>query len=107
MFEEDHLKYKLANLPISNDTLVAIAAKAFLASDNFPCTTDEWVDLNMTNNTWSHWKDNYPKAHIKLSLRSKLSGDGNRLGSANISHQDYPLPLPDRAPPPNFHSSLN
>ena len=42
-----------ANLPISNDMLVAISTKAILAYDCFPCTTGAWEYNNDVDKTWS------------------------------------------------------
>ena len=62
MLEEDQFKSNRANIPISNDTIFAIATNAMLSYDDFPCTTDKWEYLDTSNRTWYHWNDNYSKA---------------------------------------------
>ena len=42
MIEAAQKKAARAKLPISDDMLVAIATKAILVSDCFPCTTYAW-----------------------------------------------------------------
>ena len=103
MIGEAKLKSKRYNLPIFNDTLVAIITKAVLASDDLTRTNDKWEDLNTTNKTWSHWKDDYPKSHTKCTFIRKAAGDGDSFGSINITHQAYPPHSPDSGPP-KLHS---
>ena len=50
MMETAKKKAARAKLPISDDMLVDIAAKAILASDRFPCTTDAWEENNYDDN---------------------------------------------------------
>ena len=63
-----------------------------------PCTIDGWEVLNMPNKTCTHWKYNESKAHADFALCRIAAGDGERFGSTNVSHQAYPLHLPDSGP---------
>ena len=98
MLEEYQLKSKLANLPISNDTLISISTKAVLTSDDFTRTTDEWEDIENSNKTWSQCKEDYSKAHTKCALCSKEAGKGDHFSSKNLTHKAHPLHIPDSGP---------
>ena len=43
--EELQKKSLRADLPIADEMLLAIATKAVLASDRYPCTTDVWEEM--------------------------------------------------------------
>jgi hypothetical protein len=109
MLEDAQLKAKRAKLPITNETLVAIATKAILSTNGFPRTTDAWEDLDPKDKTWSNWKDTYSKAFVKQELRLKAAGDGDRFGSAHAAPQDTPIdptaPLPTPTPAATLNSS--
>ena len=52
MLEEAQRKLARANLPMSDDQLLAIASTAVLASNHFPRATDEWEARARPNKTW-------------------------------------------------------
>eukprot|EP00804_Cyclotella_cryptica_P005308 CCRYP_015800-RA/>CCRYP_015800-RA protein AED:0.43 eAED:0.43 QI:0/-1/0/1/-1/1/1/0/116 len=56
-------KLARANLPMSDDQLLAIASTAVLASNHFPRPTDDWEAKPRANKTWTAWKT-YRAAHI-------------------------------------------
>ena len=62
--EEAKRKLARANLPMSDDQLLAIASTAILAANHFPRATDEWEALDRPNKTWPAWKAHYRTAHI-------------------------------------------
>jgi hypothetical protein len=64
MLKEAQRKLARANLPMSDDQLLAIASTSILASGHFPRPTDEWEVLAHNNKTWTAWKTHYRAAHI-------------------------------------------
>ena len=84
MLEEAQCKLAHANLPLSNDRLLAIAFMTVLATEHFSCPTDEWEALPCTNKTWMAWKVHYCVAHIACKwqmLSTRKTTDG---GTANL-----------------------
>ena len=53
MLEDAQRKLARANLPMSDDQLLAIASTAILASDHFLRATDEWEALSRDHKTWT------------------------------------------------------
>jgi hypothetical protein len=64
MLEEAQRKLARANLPMSDDQLLAIASTLVLASDHFPRPTDEWEARPRATKTWPAWKLHYRAAHL-------------------------------------------
>jgi hypothetical protein len=64
MLEEAQRKLARANLPMSDDQLLAIASTAILASDHYPRPTDAWEALPRIHRTWTAWKAHYREAHL-------------------------------------------
>ena len=107
MMETAKKKAARAKLPISDDMLVDIAAKAILASDRFPRTTDAWEENNYVDKTWSEWKETYLSDHEYRNNCLLAAGDasGNNFGTANaattrpsdrqVAFQDRPPTIPD------------
>jgi len=95
MLEEAQRKLGRANLPMSNDQLVAIASTSVLAANDFPRTTEEWEALPPANKTWAEWKTRYRTAHIARKRQLLATGHaGDRMGAANaaIGGEDEPIP---------------
>lgn len=46
-------KLMQASRPMSDNQLLAIASTAVLASNHFPCPTDDWEAKPCTNKTWT------------------------------------------------------
>jgi hypothetical protein len=53
MLEEAQGKLPRADLPMSDDQLLAIASTAVLLSEHFPRPTNQWEALPCTNKTWT------------------------------------------------------
>ena len=83
MLEEAQRKLARANLPMSDDQLLAIASTAVLASEHFPRPTDEWEALARVNKTWTAWKAHYRAAHIARKRQMLAAGKSQYGGSAN------------------------
>jgi hypothetical protein len=64
MLEEAQRKLACANLPMSDDQLLAIASTSILTSRHFPQPTDDWEALARNNKTWAAWKTHYRAAHV-------------------------------------------
>ena len=64
MLEEAQRKLARANLPMSDNQLLAIASTAILASDHYPRPTDIWEALPRNLRTWTAWKAHYHEAHL-------------------------------------------
>ena len=86
MLEEAQRKLARANLPMSNDQLLAIASTAVLASEHFPRPTDDWEALPRANKTWAAWKAHYRAAHIARKRQLLAAGKHTTHGgSANAA----------------------
>jgi hypothetical protein len=86
LLEEEQRKLACANLPMSDDQLLAIASTAVLASGHFPRPTDEWEALPRASKTWVAWKTRYRAAHIARE-RQLLAAGTSSLGTANTATQ--------------------
>ena len=86
LLEEGQRKLARANLPMSDDQLLAIASTAVLASGHFPRPTDEWEALPRASKTWAVWKTRYRAAHIARKRQLLASGTSS-LGTAYTATQ--------------------
>ena len=84
LLEEGQQKLARANLPMSDDQLLAIASTAVLASGHFPRPTDEWESLPRASKTWAAWKTRYRAAHIARKRQLLASGHASH-GTANMA----------------------
>ena len=84
MLEEAQHKLARANLPMSDDQLLAIASTAVLASEHFPRPTDEWEALPRNQKTWGAWKTHYCAAHI--ARKRLLFASGRTLPTGGLAH---------------------
>jgi hypothetical protein len=82
LLKEAQCKLARANLPMSNNQLLAIASTAVLASGHFPRPTDKWEALPRARKTWTAWKTRYRAAHIARK-RHFLAAGTTLLGTAN------------------------
>ncbi len=82
LLEEAQCKLARANLPMSDNQLLAIASTAVLASGHFSRPTDEWEALPRASKTWTAWKTRYRAAHIARK-RQPLAAGTTSLGTAN------------------------
>ena len=76
MLEDAQSKLTHANLPMSDDQLLAITSMAILASEHFPRPTNEWEAKPHNQKTWTAWKAHYHAAHLArkcLLLASRCS----------------------------------
>ena len=64
MLEAAQRKLVHANLPKSDDQLLAIASTAVLASYHFPCPTNDWEARPHVTKTWTEWKTHSYATHI-------------------------------------------
>ena len=87
MTETAQKKAARANIPISDNTLVAIATKAILASDSFSQATDEWEEKTDEDKTWAEWKDTYLATNKSRENRLRAAVDIGRqhFGTANAA----------------------
>jgi len=76
-------KLARANLPMSDDQLLAIASTAVLASNHFPRPTDDWEAKPRANKTWTAWKTHYRAAHIARKRQLLASGTAMPPSTAN------------------------
>lgn len=86
MLEEAQRKLARANLPMSDDQLLAIASTSVLASDHFPRPTDEWEARPRATKTWPEWKLHYRAAH--LARKRQMLATGQQHGAANATTAD-------------------
>ena len=93
MLEEAQRKLARANLPMSDDQLLAIASTAVLASEHFPRPTDEWEAQPRHMKTWTAWKLHYRAAHI--ARKRQMLAAGRTGGTANAVTPDDDVITPD------------
>ena len=93
MLEEAQRKLARANLPMSDDQLLAIASTAVLASEHFPRPTDEWEAQPRHMKTWPAWKLHYRAAHI--ARKRQMLAAGRTTGTANAVTPDEDVITPD------------
>eukprot|EP00804_Cyclotella_cryptica_P005048 CCRYP_017573-RA/>CCRYP_017573-RA protein AED:0.43 eAED:0.43 QI:0/-1/0/1/-1/1/1/0/192 len=93
MLEAAQRKLARANLPMSDDQLLAIASTAVLASNHFPRPTDDWEAKPGANKTWTAWKTHYRAAHIARKRQLLASGIAMPPSTANalIAEDDVHL----------------
>jgi len=96
MMEDAQRKLARANLPMSDDQLVAIASTAVLASNHFPRPTDEWEARPRAEKTWTEWKLHYRAAHLARKRQLLASGKTpTTYGSANAATAAFVTPTED------------
>ena len=83
MLEEAQHKLARANLPMSDDQLLAIASTSILASGHFPRPTDEWEALLRAGKMWTAWKAHYRATHI--ARKRQMLTAGTSEGSAHAA----------------------
>ncbi len=89
MLEEAQCKLAWANLPMSDDQLLAIASTSVLASDHFPCPNDECEARPRATKTWPEWKQHYRAAHIARKRQMLATGQQPSFhGAANATTTD-------------------
>ena len=87
MLEEAQRKLARANLPMSDDQLLAIASTSILASGHFPRPTDEWEALPRAAKTWMAWKAHYRAAHIARKRQMLAAGTSGGTAHAAMAVQ--------------------
>jgi len=100
MMEDAQRKLARANLPMSDDQLVAIASTSVLASNHFPRPTDEWEARPRAQKTWTEWKLHYRAAHLARKRQLLASGKTpTAFGAANAATAATAAPVePDITP---------
>eukprot|EP00804_Cyclotella_cryptica_P027252 CCRYP_014350-RA/>CCRYP_014350-RA protein AED:0.46 eAED:0.46 QI:0/-1/0/1/-1/1/1/0/130 len=83
MLEAAQRKLARANLPMSDDQLLAIAYTAVLALSHFPRPTDDWEAKPRANKTWTAWKTHYRAVHIARKRQLLASGTATPHSTAN------------------------
>jgi len=103
MMEDAQRKLARANLPMSDDQLVAIASTAVLASNHFPRPTDEWEARPRAAKTWTEWKLHYRAAHLARKRQLLASGKTpTTYGSANAATAAFVTPTENDITPETF-----
>ena len=104
MLEKAQRKLARAQLPMSDNQLLAIASTAVLASDHFPRPTDEWEALPRHHKTWTAWKAHYRAAHTARKRQLLAAGTApHRRGEAHMATPPTPSPLMT----PDTHTHLD
>jgi len=94
MMEDAQRKLARANLPMSDDQLVAIASTAVLASNHFPRPTDEWEARPRAEKTWAEWKLHYRATHLARKRQLLASGKTpTAFGAANAATAAFVAPM--------------
>ena len=57
--EDAQKKAARADLPITDDWLVAIASCSLLSADSFPKQRPDWNGLDAASKTWTLWKTTF------------------------------------------------
>lgn len=83
--EEAQRKLARANLPMSDDQLLAIASTSVLASGHFPRPTDEWEAKPRNQKTWTAWKAHYRNAHLARKRQMLAAGTAG-LGGGGMAN---------------------
>eukprot|EP00804_Cyclotella_cryptica_P001895 CCRYP_007353-RA/>CCRYP_007353-RA protein AED:0.44 eAED:1.00 QI:0/-1/0/1/-1/1/1/0/387 len=83
MLEAAQRKLTHANLPMSDDQLLAIASTAVLASNHFPRPTHDWEAKPCVTKTWRAWKTHYSAAHIARKRQLLASGTAMPASTSN------------------------
>eukprot|EP00804_Cyclotella_cryptica_P021962 CCRYP_000901-RA/>CCRYP_000901-RA protein AED:0.35 eAED:0.34 QI:0/0/0/1/1/1/2/0/655 len=83
MLETAQRKLLRANLPISDNQLLAIASTAVLTSNLFPCPTDNWEAKPHVTKTWTAWKAHYCATHIACKRQLLASGTAMPASTSN------------------------
>jgi hypothetical protein len=80
LLEDAQHKAARACLPVTNQTLTALASTALLAADTFPRTTELWEKLDPTDKTWTAWKTAYLAVQKKRANPLRATGGADYLG---------------------------
>ena len=100
MLEDAQRKLARADLPMTDDQLLAIASTAVLASNDFPRATDDWEALPRAHKTWGAWKTHYRAAH--LARKRQLLAAGTTMPHSGTAH----AVTSDEATNPDPHASF-
>ena len=97
MLEEAQRKLARANLPMSDETLLAIASTSVLASQHFTRQTNEWEAKPPAEKTWAAWKPHYRAAHLARK-RQQLATNNPAFGggTAHVAATGGDAPLPHK-----------
>ena len=71
--EEAQRKADRGKLPVTEQTMIAIASKSVLSSGDFETATKKWGKLVDSDKTWKAWKVHYNAAHDAPSANSSPS----------------------------------
>ena len=95
MLEEAQRKLARANLPMSDETLLAIASTSVLASQHFTRQTDEWEAKPPVDKMWAAWKPHYRAAHLarkRQQLATNNPAFGGAVAHVAVTGGNAPLP---------------
>ena len=59
-----------------------VATKAMMGGQQFPCSYNDWEDLDPLDRDWKRWQKIYLKADSRELLRRQAMGEGNKVGGA-------------------------
>jgi hypothetical protein len=95
MLEETQHKLARTNLPMSDETLLAIASTSVLPSQHYTRQTDEWEAKPPADKTWAAWKPHYRAAHLARK-RQQLATSNPAFGggAAHVAAAGGNAPLP-------------
>ena len=88
MLKEAQRKLARANLPMSDNQLLAIASMAILASSHFPGPTDDREACARVDKMWTAWKTHYRAAHIAHKRQMLVSGMTTGVANAVTVGED-------------------
>ena len=80
--EKAQQKAARAGMPIIDATLIMIAAKAMLATQQFPTINNKLEDLGRSAKTWCKWKELYKKAEKQARVNRQAAGGQEQFGGA-------------------------
>ena len=80
--EKARIKLERANLPMSDQQVLAIASASVFASQHFVRANEDWERLPTASKTWAAWKTMYLLAHRNRARLIQAHGGGN-IGGAN------------------------
>ena len=88
LMEVAQRKAARGNLPVTDQTMVAIASKSVLAASDFDTATEKWDELPDSAKTWAAWKAHYNAAHDAHERKLLAAPDASQFGGANAAtHQ--------------------
>ena len=106
LMEEAQRKADRGKLPVTEQTMVAIASKSVLSSGDFETATERWDELVDSDKTWEAWKAHYNAAHDARERKLLAAPDSSQFGGANAATQQHATPsagnrvgFSDAAPP--------